>query len=183
MKNNLLKKKYSIILFLIITFLIISIFNRSSWVTITDQQTVSLLESLKKDPTELYSDSETIFFESTVREKIISLENENIIVKIPSTNSLDQINNLKIGDSIQKVIAENGKEIYFYGFEWDGSGLVYDWNHGDFNSNYFSVKLRIDSAYNEYVLTNLLGDHQLYSGSLDLSKVDIVVDEITFRFD
>ncbi len=86
---------------------------------------------------------------------------------------------IKIGSTLEELININGKDFNFYGFEWDQSGAVYDWDDGKVNAQ-LVVFLRPDNP--EPVYPDLLGDETFSSSHQKAQAAKLVVESIIIHF-
>ncbi len=86
---------------------------------------------------------------------------------------------IKIGTTIEELQKINGKEFFFYGFEWDYSGLVNDWSNGNI-SELLNVSLIADNP--EAVLPDLIGEKLYSSEHPKAAEGDLTVGSMMFLF-
>lgn len=185
--------KIKLLLFLILIITLSFVFGikkeRKDLSFISNSNTQSIaMYFLKNDFSKINSDlnSETIengfvLNQDTESQIILLQQNNKKIISIKEPNSNDSFYGLSVGDGLETVVKKNAKHFYFYGFEWEGSGQLVGWNQGLFNSDEISIRLRIESDYNNYVISNLLGTDILYSKDIDFSEVSIVIEEIDIK--
>lgn len=189
-QNKKIKVLVFLILVIIILFSVVITKKEKkdlSFIVNTDTKKIAsyfLKNNLTKIDSGLNSENikdEFVLYENTESQIILLQQNNEKILSIREPNNKDSFYGLSIGDSLETVVEKNGKHFYFYGFEWEGSGQLVGWNQGYFNSDKISVKLKIDSDYNNYVISNLLGTDIISSKDIDSSEVTIVIEEIDIK--
>lgn len=85
---------------------------------------------------------------------------------------------LRIGAGLAEVEKINGRPFSFYGFEWDGSGMVADWLGGRL---YYGVSLRL--APEGGTPEKVLGETTWNSNDPEVRKLNLRVVEIIQRLD
>jgi len=94
-------------------------------------------------------------------------------------NSKWSINKIKVGMTLDEVIAINTADFDYYGFGWDNGGYVYDWNHGALtdSTNNFRVNLNLDwDKVGNQNIDKFMGDNvKLKSNNPELKKLGLSV--------
>ena len=78
---------------------------------------------------------------------------------------------LKIGSSLQDILAENGKPVTFAGFSWDYGGYIHSFQNGKLEKSNVGFRLDIGETNDN----SLLGDTEL---NTDMPSVKKMLDKI-----
>ncbi len=85
---------------------------------------------------------------------------------------------LKVGSTLQEVIAANGKDFKFSGFGWDYGGTVTNWEGGQLEG----LLVRLDMTNNDMPADQFMGDREINTNDPELAKLGIKVSSISVRF-
>ncbi len=86
---------------------------------------------------------------------------------------------ISLGTTLSKLVKMNGKEITFYGFEWDAGGSVTSWGNGNIEKKYSGL-VGITLCEGQRELTEVerkevIGDRVLNSNNKTVQNIDPVV--------
>lgn len=73
---------------------------------------------------------------------------------------------IRIGTTLDQLLAINGKDFNFYGFDWDYGGLANDWDGGKINKQ---LVVSLNPENPEAVYPDLLGE-EIYSTTLEKAR-------------
>lgn len=86
---------------------------------------------------------------------------------------------IKVGTPLEALVAANGKDFNFYGFEWDYAGKLADWNGGKLNDK---LSVFLEATNEEAVFPDLLGDKEFSSSNPKAREAGLKVSEILINF-
>ena len=92
---------------------------------------------------------------------------------------------IKVGSTLEELVAANGGHFKFTGFDWDYGGTVINWNGGNFDGADFLVKLNYNYEgipMTEEDTSALLGDQEITSDNPAAQRYEIAVVEIMQRY-
>ena len=92
---------------------------------------------------------------------------------------------LKVGSTLEELVAANGGHFKFTGFDWDYGGTVTNWNGGKFDGADFLVVLGYNyegTPMTEEDTQALLGDQDIMSDLPAAQRYEIAVVEIMQRY-
>jgi hypothetical protein len=127
----------------------------------------------------------TIVFPDSVKELVIYWEKEHPSEKIAKIR-IDKeggpwktITGIQIGTTLEELERINGKPFNFYGFEWDYSGLVENWDGGNISDE---LQVFLVPGNPEAVIPELLGDREFSSTNLNATEGELRVSSMVFFF-
>lgn len=86
---------------------------------------------------------------------------------------------IKVGTALEALVAINGKDFYFYGFEWDYAGKLANWDGGKLDKN---LSVFLEATNEEAVFPHLLGDKEFSSNNPKAREAELKVSEILIKF-
>lgn len=86
---------------------------------------------------------------------------------------------IKVGTPLEALVAINGKDFNFYGFEWDYAGKLANWNGGKLNDQ---LSVFLEATNEEAVFPHLLGDKEFSSNNPKAREAGLKVSEILINF-
>jgi hypothetical protein len=89
------------------------------------------------------------------------------------------ITGIQVGTSLEQLEKINGKPFNFYGFEWDYSGLVENWNEGNISDE---LQVFLEPGNPEAVIPELLGDREFPSTHPNAVEGKLRVSSMVFFF-
>ncbi len=106
----------------------------------------------------------------------------SIIIPPKAIGYVESETGLKIGTTLEELVAMNGASITFSGFDWDYGGYVREWNDGKLgNGDIVSLRLGYDYKENEMVPDSVIGEDDVSSENPDLKPMSVVVEEIVLK--
>lgn len=101
-------------------------------------------------------------------------------IRIKGTNSKWKTDSgIKVGATLEQLVAANGKDFIFYGFEWDYAGKLTNWNGGKLNDK---LSVFLEATNEEAVFPDLLGDKEFSSSNPKAREAGLKVSEILINF-
>lgn len=101
-------------------------------------------------------------------------------IRIKGTDSKWETDSgIKVGATLEQLVAVNGKDFNFYGFEWDYAGKLANWNGGKLNDK---LSIFLEATNEEAVFPNLLGDKEFSSSNPKAREAGLKVSEILINF-
>lgn len=88
---------------------------------------------------------------------------------------------LCVGMPLKEVIAINGRDFSIYGFEWDYSGTLIDWNNGNLQKQGVSIALAAPESVDGALYNRFIGDKQYSTSNQSLQKLGLFVRAISFQ--
>lgn len=86
---------------------------------------------------------------------------------------------IKVGTSLEELIKINGKDFFFYGFDWDYGGTTNDWNDGNVNSQ---LTVFLNTKNPEGVPSELSGDGVFSSSNPKAKEANLEVEAFVIYF-
>ena len=86
---------------------------------------------------------------------------------------------IKVGTTLEELIATNEKDFKFYGFEWDYAGKLANWNGGKLNNK---LSVFLEATNEEPVFPHLLGDKEFLTDHPKAKEAGLKVSEILIEF-
>ena len=86
---------------------------------------------------------------------------------------------IKVGTTIEELVAINGKDFKFYGLEWDYSGRLVSWNGGKLDKK---VSIFLEATNVEPVFPDLIGDKEFWSSNPKAIEAGLFVNSILIFF-
>ncbi len=86
---------------------------------------------------------------------------------------------IKVGTPLEALVAINGKDFNFYGFEWDYAGKLANWDGGKLDKN---LSVFLEATNEEAVFPHLLGDKEFSSSNPKAREAELKVSEILINF-
>lgn len=86
---------------------------------------------------------------------------------------------IKVGSTLEELVAANGKDFNFYGFEWDYAGKLANWNGGKLNDK---LSVFLEATNEEPVFPHLLGDKEFLSNNPKAKEAGLKVNAILINF-
>ncbi len=128
---------------------------------------------------------EYVLYPNTKNEVVVSFENiKSNSITIKNKNSDWKFPyDFYVGMPLKKVIAANGKDFKFYGFEWDYSGMLASWEKGKLEGEGVSIMLATSveiNGANSSIYDKFMGTEQYSTSNPQLEGLGLVVEEITF---
>ena len=121
-----------------------------------------------------------VFPDSPKELEIVYEKDEIAFVRISHSNSVWKTPaGLSIGTDMAKLQKANGRSFRFYGFEWDYSGLVIDWNGGNLPDELIVVMIPSEP---KMVRPDQMGEVQLFSDDPALRKLELEIGVIAVTF-
>ena len=110
------------------------------------------------------------------KEEMTKLES----IRIKGTDSKWKTDSgIKVGATLEQLVAVNGKDFNFYGFEWDYAGKLANWDGGKLNDK---LSVFLEATNEEAVFPNLLGDIEFSSSNPKAKEAGLKVSEILINF-
>lgn len=101
-------------------------------------------------------------------------------IRIKGTNSKWKTDaGIKVGSSLEELVAANGKDFKFYGFEWDYAGKLANWNGGKLNDK---LSVFLEATNEEPVFPHLVGDKEILSSNEKAREAGLKVNSILINF-
>ncbi|MFT6319970.1 MAG: hypothetical protein ACJAT4_000892 [Granulosicoccus sp.] len=102
------------------------------------------------------------------------------IIRIKGTDSKWKTDaGIKVGSTLEELVAANGKDFNFYGFEWDYAGKLANWNGGKLNDK---LSVFLEAINEEAVFPSLLGDKEFLSSNPKAREAGLIVNELLINF-
>ncbi|MFK7774160.1 MAG: hypothetical protein AB8F94_18560 [Saprospiraceae bacterium] len=109
-------------------------------------------------------------------EEMMKLES----IRINGTDSKWETDSgIKVGTTLEELVAANGKDFNFYGFEWDYAGKLANWNGGKLNDK---LSVFLEATNEEPVFPHLLGDKEFLSSNAKAKEAGLKVSSILINF-
>lgn len=126
---------------------------------------------------------EYVLYTDTRNEVIISFDNNkgNSITIKNKSSDWKFPHGFYVGMPLEKVIAANGKDFKFYGFEWDYSGMLASWEKGKLENEGVSIILSAPDNVNDSIYSKFSGEKQYNTNNSELRSLELFVEEITFQ--
>lgn len=86
---------------------------------------------------------------------------------------------IKVGSTLEELVAVNGKDFNFYGFEWDYAGKLANWNGGKLNDK---LSVFLEATNEKAVFPDLLGDQEFLSSNPKAREAGLKVNAILINF-
>lgn len=86
---------------------------------------------------------------------------------------------IKVGTTLEELVAANEKDFNFYGFEWDYAGKLANWNGGKLNDK---LSVFLEATNEEPVFPHLLGDKEFSTDHPKAREAGLKVSEILIEF-
>ena len=87
---------------------------------------------------------------------------------------------LQVGMPINRVVEINQKNFKIYGFEWDYSGHVSDWNSGSLDGCNCQVVFGANLISNDPLYEKYIGDKEYNATTKDFTKLRVQIIEASF---
>lgn len=88
---------------------------------------------------------------------------------------------LYVGMPLKEVVAINGRDFSIYGFEWDYSGTLVDWNNGNLQNKGVSIVLAAPDSVNQTTYGKFLGERKYSTAEPEFKDLGLYVHEISFQ--
>ena len=91
---------------------------------------------------------------------------------------------IRVGSTLTELIAANGKDFKFFGFDWDYGGTVTNWQDGKFEDQGLLIRLGYEGELDPHIEANLamIGDQEVSTTLPVVQAHDIRVIEIAQRY-
>lgn len=127
----------------------------------------------------------TIVFPDTKNQLIIEWQDSMVYQKIARIRIEGEESDwatpqgVRIGTTLERLEAINGKPFKFFGFEWDYSGLCKDWQGGNIDPK---LSVFLNPGNPEAVYPDLLGDAEFLSTHPKASTAQLQVSSFVIEF-
>ncbi|MET7001613.1 hypothetical protein [Chitinophaga defluvii] len=88
---------------------------------------------------------------------------------------------IKVGDPLAKIVKINGKDFRINGFEWANGGSVDSWEGGAMDGKGVSITFKAMNTGDPKLYDPVTGDKKVKSDHSSMKKLDVVVEEISFK--
>lgn len=88
---------------------------------------------------------------------------------------------IKVGDPLAKIVKINGKDFRINGFEWANGGSVDSWESGAMDGKGVSITFKAMNTGDPKLYDPVTGDKKVKSDHSSMKKLDVIVEEISFK--
>jgi hypothetical protein len=88
---------------------------------------------------------------------------------------------IKVGDPLAKIVKINGRDFKINGFEWANSGSVDSWEGGAMDGKGVNIIFKAMNTGDPKLYDPVTGDKKVKSDHSSMKKLDVIVEEISFK--
>jgi len=118
-----------------------------------------------------------VLFKGTENALYIRYDDAQPWISVKTKSDIELPHGLKVGMTVDDLIAINGQQLTFYGFGWDHGGLVSSFNGGKLENQGIALILRADERKPAY--RKFSGDSEFNTADRDASTLNLRIGEIT----
>jgi hypothetical protein len=120
--------------------------------------------------------------EGTDNEAFVSFEDEKPYeIYVYNDGPWHNKHDIKVGTSLEELVAVNGQAVQFHGFEWDYAGML-QIEDGQLASDQFTYYIATSETAADSIKEKFIGDRLFNSTEENVEKLDAVVSRLVYKF-